>query len=138
MASILTSVTYIASPLSCLIVKRLGSRKSAFVSGVLLSLSCITSSFVKRIEVLYVTFGLLYGFGNSLMMNMLFIVLFQYFEKKSAIACGMCTNLYFVLASLVHNMSGVVRDWVSKVHTPYLCLKSSVLPLGEKGHAAIP
>jgi len=88
-ASILTSVTYIASPLSCLIVKRLGSRKSAFVSGVLLSLSCITSSFVKRIEVLYVTFGLLYGFGNSLMMNMLFIVLFQYFEKKSAIACGL-------------------------------------------------
>eukprot|EP00795_Rhopilema_esculentum_P002108 gene2108-17688_t len=85
-ASILHSVTFLSSPLSCVVIKRFGVRRSMCFTTIILSSSFLGSSIVNKLEVLYVTLGLLYGVGASLLTNLLYTGVFQHFEKKASLA----------------------------------------------------
>ena len=87
-ASILHSVTFLSSPVSCLVIKHLGPRRTALIASFILPSSFIISSMASSLEVLYVSLGLAYGFGACLVTNLVYIVVFCYFDKKASMACG--------------------------------------------------
>jgi len=46
----------------------------------------------SSLEVLYVSLGLAYGFGACLVTNLVYIVVFFYFDKKASMACGIIAS----------------------------------------------
>ena len=96
-ASILHSVTFLSSPLCCVVIKRFGVRRSMCFTTIILSSSFLGSSIVNKLEVLYVTLGLLYGVGASLLTNLLYTGVFQHFEKKASLATGSALSSYCLL-----------------------------------------
>ena len=79
-------------PLTSALVNRLGCRLTAILGG----LSCVggllLSSLVSSINIMYVTYSVLFGFGSSCIFVSSYVITSQYFEKNRFIATGILAS----------------------------------------------
>ncbi len=61
------------------------------VGGTLMSIGLLVSSFVDQLNILYVTYGIIFGFGTALAYLPTLVMVGQYFEKRRSLATGIAT-----------------------------------------------
>ena len=59
--------------------------------GLLMSIGLLTSSFAGQLNIIYFTYGILFGFGTALAYLPTLVMVGQYFEKRCSLATGIAT-----------------------------------------------
>ncbi|XP_064626333.1 monocarboxylate transporter 5-like [Lineus longissimus] len=102
------TVSLTSAPLSVALIRLLGFngyRKVALSGVLILSVSCLASSFVSKLEWMFLTHSILYGIGSSMLLMSSSLVIGEYFDKEhkhhvlatSILLCG------YPVGSLVFN-----------------------------------
>jgi hypothetical protein len=86
--SMMNAVPCLAGPIASITTTRLGYRKTAMLGGCITSLSLLATSFARRLELLYITMGIFYAFGNSLVLVATVVAVTEHFEAKPSFASG--------------------------------------------------
>ena len=86
--SLFVSVPAICGPIASLCAKYMGCRCTTMLGGVVAALGCFAGSFSRNIGELCVSFGVIAGFGLSLVFVPAVVIVAFYFEKKRAFATG--------------------------------------------------
>jgi predicted MFS family arabinose efflux permease len=86
--SMMNSVPCLAGPIASIATTRLGYRKTVMLGGTITSLSLLATSFARRLEILYITMGICYAFGNSLVLVGTVVAVTEHFEAKPSFASG--------------------------------------------------
>ena len=86
--SLFVSVPLITGPIASALTNRYGCRKTTMAGGLIAAIGFVLSSFANSIEVLCLTFGLIAGFGLSMVYVPAVVIVAYYFEKKRAFATG--------------------------------------------------
>ncbi|ESO84236.1 hypothetical protein LOTGIDRAFT_94870, partial [Lottia gigantea] len=93
-------------PITGLFVMRFNNRAALMLGCFLCSVSTLVSSFIVSMEVLYVTYSVMYGIGASLVINCVMVLANSYFDKHLGFATGLvCSGSSIgalVLAPLSH------------------------------------
>ena len=79
------------SPVSSILTDRIGCRAAGVIGGALACGGMIASSFVTRIELLYLTYGVMVGSGFSIAYTPSLVILGHYFRKRIGLANGLVT-----------------------------------------------
>ncbi|XP_066915173.1 monocarboxylate transporter 2-like [Clytia hemisphaerica] len=87
-ASLSISTSYLSTPLSFEIIRRIKFRPAMLIGATLSGLGLLVSSFADSVYILYVTFGLLFGFGSSLCYSCSLLILPRYHTTYWALAHG--------------------------------------------------
>lgn len=69
-----------------------GCRITGFVGGLVCVIGLVASSFVTRLYLLFVTYGVLFGIGASLAYITTFRIISLWFDRKLALANGICST----------------------------------------------
>jgi len=83
------AVPLISGPLASSLTDRYGCRNVTIVGSILAALGFILSSISNSLEVLFLTFGLISGFGLSLCYVAAIVIVAYYFEKRRSLATGL-------------------------------------------------
>ncbi|CAF2525493.1 unnamed protein product [Rotaria sp. Silwood2] len=86
--SMMNAVPCLAGPIASITTTRFGYRKTAMIGGLIGSLSLLATSFARRLELLYITMGVCYAFGNSLVLVATVVAVTEHFEAKPSFASG--------------------------------------------------
>ncbi|CAF3396264.1 unnamed protein product [Rotaria sp. Silwood1] len=86
--SMMNAVPCLAGPIASITTTRFGYRKTAMLGGLIGSLSLLATSFARRLELLYLTMGICYAFGNSLVLVATVVAVTEHFEAKPSFASG--------------------------------------------------
>ncbi|ESN96804.1 hypothetical protein HELRODRAFT_85916 [Helobdella robusta] len=86
--ALFVSLHAIFGPISSICTNKFGCRKTTIAGGLISALGCILSVFTNSVEQLCLTFGLVAGFGLSLVYVPAVVIVAFYFEKKRAFATG--------------------------------------------------
>lgn len=90
--SLAMGTVFFISPVSGVMTDFMGIRTTTFVGGALMSAGMLLSSFfVERVEVLYFTFGIMYGLGGALAYTPSLTVLGHYFKRYLGVVNGIVT-----------------------------------------------
>ena len=82
------AIPLITGPIASAFVNRYGCRVTTMIGGVIAAIGFVASSQVNSIGALCVTFGLVAGFGLSMVYVPAVVIVAYYFEKKRAFATG--------------------------------------------------
>ena len=82
---------FFVSPISSILVDRFGLRQTAFCGAVLAFAGMLSSSFIVRIELLYLTYGIMLGVGSSLVYTPSLVILGHYFKRRFGMVNGIVT-----------------------------------------------
>ncbi|KAM6904752.1 solute carrier family 16 member 6b [Xenentodon cancila] len=83
--SICAFILTFTAPLSTMLSNRFGYRPVVMVGGFLISLGTITSAFTNSINEMYITIGIISGFGHCLAFLPTVTILAQYFSRRRAL-----------------------------------------------------
>jgi len=86
--SMMNAVPCLSGPIASITTTRFGYRKTAMLGGVITSVSLLATSFARRLELLYITMGTCYAFGNSLVLVATVVAVTEHFEAKPSFASG--------------------------------------------------
>ena len=86
--SLFVSVPLITGPIASALTNRYGCRRTTIIGGLVAALGFVLSSFAKSIVQLCFTFGLIAGFGLSMVYVPAVVIVAYYFEKRRAFATG--------------------------------------------------
>ena len=86
--SLFVSVPLMTGPIASALTNRYGCRRTTISGGLIAALGFILSSFANSIELLCFTFGIVAGFGLSMVYVPAVVVVAYYFEKRRAFATG--------------------------------------------------
>ena len=86
--SLFVSVPAICGPVASALTNRYGCRWTTILGGLIAGVGCFLSAYATSIGQLCVTFGLLAGFGLSLVFVPTVVIVAFYFEKRRAFATG--------------------------------------------------
>ncbi|CAF3337165.1 unnamed protein product [Rotaria socialis] len=86
--SMMNAVPCLAGPIASIATTRFGYRKTAMLGGLIGSLSLLATSFARRLELLYLTMGVCYAIGNSLVLVATVVAVTEHFEAKPSFASG--------------------------------------------------
>ncbi len=86
--SMMNAVPCLAGPIASITTTRFGYRKTAMLGGTITSVSLLATSFARRLEILYITMGIFYAFGNSLVLVATVVAVTEHFEAKPSFASG--------------------------------------------------
>ncbi len=86
--SLFVSVPLMTGPIASAITNRYGCRKATICGGLIAGTGFVLSSFANSIEQLCFTFGIVAGFGLSLVYVPAVVIVAYYFEKRRAFATG--------------------------------------------------
>ena len=86
--SMMNAVPCLSGPIASIVTTRFGYRKTTMLGGVITSLSLLATSFASRLELLYLTMGTCYAFGNSLVLVATVVAVTEHFEAKPSFASG--------------------------------------------------
>ncbi|XP_070559291.1 monocarboxylate transporter 10-like [Ptychodera flava] len=89
--SITVCISFFATYIASILTDRFGCRRTAVVGAIIAFVGCLSSSFAKRLGLLYFTYGILIGVGFALAYMPSLIILGHYFEKKIGKANGFAT-----------------------------------------------
>ncbi|KAF8940355.1 major facilitator superfamily domain-containing protein [Dissophora ornata] len=87
-----SAVTYLAGFLAGIVADRFGFRITAITGTLVMTLSFILASFSKQLWQLYLTQGVLFGIGASLVYYPAIAVPSHYFTKKRGLATGLAVS----------------------------------------------
>ncbi|XP_038076802.1 monocarboxylate transporter 10-like [Patiria miniata] len=90
-ASLCSGLTFMLSPISSILTDRIGCRAAGIIGGALACGGMIASSFVTRIELLYLTYGVMSGCGFSIAYTPSLVILGRYFRRRIGLANGIVT-----------------------------------------------
>uniref|UniRef100_A0A1B0C9L0 Major facilitator superfamily (MFS) profile domain-containing protein n=1 Tax=Lutzomyia longipalpis TaxID=7200 RepID=A0A1B0C9L0_LUTLO len=80
--SLTIGATFLLSPVAGILTDKIGLRQTAILGGVLTSCGLLASSFVTHnINALYLTYGIMYGFGAALTYTPCLSILGYYFKR---------------------------------------------------------
>lgn len=91
--SLTVGTTFLLSPVSSILTDKIGLRKTTLIGGLLASGGMFLSSFVfHNVEALYVTYGVMFGFGAALAYTPTLAILGHYFKRYLGIVSGFVTS----------------------------------------------
>lgn len=79
------------SPFASIVTDQLGCRPAGLLGGFLATAGLLASSFVTRVEYMYLSYGLATGIGFSIAYNPSLFILGLYFKKRLGLANGLVT-----------------------------------------------
>lgn len=79
----------LSGPIASFLTDRYGCRKVTIFGSILASVAFVISSMVNSMMMLYLTFGIMAGFGLSLCYVASVVIVAYYFEKKRSFATGL-------------------------------------------------
>lgn len=92
MGSLTIGTTFFLSPVSGILTDRIGLRLTTFIGGVFTVSGMLLSSFVcTNINLLYLTYGIMFGFGAALAYTPTIAILGHYFKRYLGIVSGFVT-----------------------------------------------
>lgn len=87
--SLFMAMPLLSGPIASILTDRFGCRRVSIFGAILASLGFVISSFTDSIEVLFLTFGVISGFGLSLCYVASVVIVAYYFEKRRSFATGL-------------------------------------------------
>jgi len=88
--SILAGVILLTGPIAAAAINRFGTRVTCITGSLVSSIAILASSYATNLETLFVTYGVLGGFGLGLMYVPSVVAVGQYFSKRLSLATGIC------------------------------------------------
>lgn len=89
--SLCVGMTFLLSPIAAILTDCYGIRRVAFIGSILAALGMLLSSFVERLELLYLTYGIMMGTGASLTYTPSLVILGHYFHRYMGLVNGIVT-----------------------------------------------
>jgi len=86
--SLFVSIPAVCGPIAGALTTRYGCRITTIVGGLIAGVGCFVSAFSRNVSELCLTFGIVAGFGLSLVFVPSVVIVAFYFEKKRAFATG--------------------------------------------------
>lgn len=83
-----TGVTFLMCTFSSILSDRVGIRPTAVTGAVLSTVGLVSTAFIERLELLYLTYGLLLGIGSSMVYSPSLVILGHYFKKNMGLVNG--------------------------------------------------
>ncbi|XP_052808746.1 monocarboxylate transporter 10-like isoform X2 [Mya arenaria] len=83
-----TGVTFLLCTVSSILSDRVGIRTTAVIGAVLSTAGLIASAFIQKLELLYLTYGILLGLGSSMVYSPSLVILGHYFKKHMGLVNG--------------------------------------------------
>ncbi|XP_071438568.1 monocarboxylate transporter 12-like [Hetaerina americana] len=106
--SLFMAMPLLSGPVASFLTDRFGCRKVTMVGSVIAAAGFFISSFVSSMEPLFLTFGIISGFGLSLCYVAAVVIVAYYFDRKRSFATGLsvCGSGIgtFLLAPLIHHL----------------------------------
>uniref|UniRef100_A0A182P621 Major facilitator superfamily (MFS) profile domain-containing protein n=1 Tax=Anopheles epiroticus TaxID=199890 RepID=A0A182P621_9DIPT len=87
--SLFMAMPLLCGPVASFLTDRYGCRKVTIIGSILASVGFALSAYATSIEMLYLTFGILSGFGLSLCYVAAVVIVAYYFDKKRSFATGL-------------------------------------------------
>ncbi|XP_039290550.1 uncharacterized protein LOC111047355 [Nilaparvata lugens] len=87
--SLFMAMPLLSGPVASFLTDRYGCRRVSIVGGVLAATGFIISSFSNSMEMLFLTFGVIAGFGLSLCYVAAVVIVAYYFDRKRSFATGL-------------------------------------------------
>lgn len=87
-AGIFMAMPLLSGPIASFLTDRYGCRRMTIFGSVLAAAGFVISAFVDNMETLFLTFGIMAGFGLSLCYVAAVVIVAYYFEKKRSLATG--------------------------------------------------
>ncbi|XP_055634736.1 uncharacterized protein LOC129774801 [Toxorhynchites rutilus septentrionalis] len=87
--SLFMAMPLLSGPVASFLTDRYGCRNVTIVGSILASAGFAISAYVDSVEMLYLTFGVLAGFGLSLCYVAAVVIVAYYFDKKRSFATGL-------------------------------------------------
>lgn len=87
-AGIFMAMPLLSGPIASFLTDRYGCRRMTIFGSLLASAGFVISAFVDNMETLFITFGIMAGFGLSLCYVAAVVIVAYYFEKKRSLATG--------------------------------------------------
>ena len=84
-------MVWFASPLAGYLCDRFSCRITTFLGGLLCASGLVTTSFVQSLTHMYFTYSLILGLGACFIYNACYLVIGQYFEKKTVHSYRHCS-----------------------------------------------
>ena len=83
-----TGVTFLMCTVSSILSDRVGIRLTAITGAVFSTIGLVGSAFIERLELLYLTYGLILGIGSSMVYSPSLVILGHYFKKHMGLVNG--------------------------------------------------
>ena len=90
--SMMNALPCLAGPIASITTTRFGYRKTAMLGGMITSVSLFATSFVQQLQLLYITMGICYAIGNSLVLVATIVAVTEHFEAKPSFASGVAIS----------------------------------------------
>ncbi|XP_075973959.1 monocarboxylate transporter 14-like [Anticarsia gemmatalis] len=87
-AGIFMAMPLLSGPIASFLTDRYGCRRVTIFGSILAAIGFVISAFVDNMETLFLTFGIMAGFGLSLCYVAAVVIVAYYFEKKRSLATG--------------------------------------------------
>lgn len=87
-AGIFMAMPLLSGPIASFLTDRYGCRRMTIFGSILAAIGFVISAFVDNMETLFLTFGIMAGFGLSLCYVAAVVIVAYYFEKKRSLATG--------------------------------------------------
>ncbi|CAD0254279.1 unnamed protein product [Spodoptera exigua] len=87
-AGIFMAMPLLSGPIASFLTDRYGCRRMTIFGSILAAAGFVISAFVDNMETLFLTFGIMAGFGLSLCYVAAVVIVAYYFEKKRSLATG--------------------------------------------------
>nr|XP_057917226.1 monocarboxylate transporter 7-like [Doryrhamphus excisus] len=115
--SICVFVMTVHGPLSSMLTNRFGFQLVVMVGGVLISLGTITTSFTTSVNQMYITYGLLAGFGYSLTFLPTVTILSHYFKRRRSLVTAIASTGEALSMFALAPAFSLLRDRIGWRHT---------------------
>ncbi|KAJ0177490.1 hypothetical protein K1T71_007499 [Dendrolimus kikuchii] len=87
-AGIFMAMPLLSGPIASFLTDRYGCRRVTIFGSILAAIGFVISAFVENMETLFLTFGIMAGFGLSLCYVAAVVIVAYYFDKKRSLATG--------------------------------------------------
>uniref|UniRef100_A0A182N4D7 Major facilitator superfamily (MFS) profile domain-containing protein n=1 Tax=Anopheles dirus TaxID=7168 RepID=A0A182N4D7_9DIPT len=87
--SLFMAMPLLCGPVASFLTDRYGCRRVTIIGSILASIGFALSAYATSIEMLYLTFGILSGFGLSLCYVAAVVIVAYYFDKRRSFATGL-------------------------------------------------
>uniref|UniRef100_A0A182Q524 Major facilitator superfamily (MFS) profile domain-containing protein n=1 Tax=Anopheles farauti TaxID=69004 RepID=A0A182Q524_9DIPT len=87
--SLFMAMPLLCGPVASFLTDRYGCRKVTIIGSIMASIGFALSAYATSIEMLYLTFGILSGFGLSLCYVAAVVIVAYYFDKRRSFATGL-------------------------------------------------
>lgn len=86
--SVTIGMTFLMSIFASILADRIGIRKVGCFGGLLCTVGLVSSAFVEKLELLYLTYGIFLGIGGAFVYSPSLVILGHYFKKHMGLVNG--------------------------------------------------